>query len=180
MDSLEKKVGYLKGLMDGAKLDPKSENGKLLCAMFDVMNELSDRVRSMDEMLDELNDYVESIDDDLADLEGDFPDDFDDEDFDDEDFDDEVFDDEDMDFDKEDNDGPLRIVRGRRNARADESKAQTMALSGCLCPECGKMFFVAADSPDGAEYVCPHCGKTVLPKPLTPENAPVAKPAQPK
>ena len=127
----------------------------------DLMSELGDRVMSIEEMLDDLNDYVESIDDDLALLEGGheggagFMDDGDD------DFMDEMDEGEDQ----------LHLLGG--NA-APEEEAQT--LSGAICPECEKMFFVDAADPEDAEYDCPHCGKRISPDPLTPENAPIAKP----
>ena len=161
MEGIGKKIGYLKGLLENASFDPESETGKIFAAMLDVAEDLGDRVESMEELLDDLNDYVESIDDDLAELEGDLPNgDF-------------PIEDDDFDFedDDEDESEPLRIVRGRKS----EGDVQELTLAGCLCPNCGKMFFVPTGDPDGAEYACPHCGKAVLPLPLTPDNAPVAK-----
>jgi len=38
------------------------------------------------------------------------------------------------------------------------------------------MFFVSLDDPEGSVYACPHCAQTVTPEPLTPDNAPIAKP----
>ena len=70
MSDLGKKVGYLKGLMEGMDFSGDPSKEKLLGAMADLMSELADRVEAMEEMLDDLNDYVESIDDDLAMLEG--------------------------------------------------------------------------------------------------------------
>ena len=158
MEGIGKKIGYLKGLMESADFDPEDKNGKILAAMFDVVDDLSDRVESMEELMDDLNDYVESIDDDLAALEGDLPDNgfrYDD--------------DDDLDFADDGADEPLRILRGK--ARENED----ITLAGCLCPDCGKMFFVSAEDPEDSEYVCPHCGASVHPLPLTPENAPMAK-----
>ena len=70
MEGLGKKVGYLKGLMEGMDFSGDPSQGKLFNALFEIINDLSDRVESMEELLDDLNDYVESIDDDLAELEG--------------------------------------------------------------------------------------------------------------
>jgi hypothetical protein len=39
------------------------------------------------------------------------------------------------------------------------------------------MFFTSLKDAAGTEYVCPHCGERVVPVALTPENAPIAKPA---
>ena len=70
MSDLGKKVGYLKGLMEGMDFSNDPSMGKLLGAMADLLGELSDRVEGVEELMDDLNDYVESIDDDLAELEG--------------------------------------------------------------------------------------------------------------
>ena len=70
MENLGKKVGFLKGLMEGASYDADSPKGKLLAGIVELLGDLSDRVEAMDELLDDLNDYVESIDEDLTELEG--------------------------------------------------------------------------------------------------------------
>jgi len=162
MNGLGKKVGYLKGLMEGMDFSGDPSKGKLLSAMADLLGELSDRVESMEELLDDLNDYVESIDDDLAELEGGREGDF------------RFMDDEDEDeylHDLEESEDQLHLLGG--NAE-EEDDMETLA--GAICPECGKMFFVAVDDPEDAVYACPHCAKHITPAPLTPENAPIAKP----
>ena len=152
MNGLGKKVGYLKGLMEGMTFsDPAQE--KLLHAMADLLGELSDR--------------VEGIDDDLAELEGDRDDGFsllDDDDLDDEEF-----------LDDLDNDADhLHLIGGKGGS---EDSAQD-TLAGAVCPDCEHLFFVSADDPEDSIYTCPHCGHNVTPNPLTPENAPIAKPVE--
>jgi DNA-directed RNA polymerase subunit RPC12/RpoP len=178
MENLSKKVGYLKGLMEGAELEADSPNGKLLAAIVDLLGDLSDRVEVMDDLMDDLNDYVESIDDDLAELEGQHDDGvaYFDEDLDDDD-------DEDLDFDDAYDQGEDKL----HLLRADEEEApeaddaeddEADALAGKLCPKCERMFFTALDDDEAAEYVCPHCGERITPMPLTPDNAPIAKPVE--
>ena len=166
MNSLGKKVGYLKGLVEGMTFsDPAQE--KLTQAMIELLGDLSDRVENIDELLDDLNDYVESIDDDLAELEGNRDDDFsildDDEDFDDDEY-----------LDELDGDGDSLHLIGGTDDDGETEAEQTLA--GALCPKCARMFFVSADDSEDAAYICPHCGERVSPTPLTPENAPIAKP----
>ena len=165
MEGLGKKVGYLKGLMEGMDFSADPSQGKLFDALFEIVNDLSDRMESMEELLEDLNDYVESIDDDLAELEGSAGS-FDaaDEEYFDEDY--EEFD------DGEDN---FKIVDG---AAEDEDDHETLA--GSICSECGRMFFVGMDDPEDAKYDCPHCGKRISVTPLTAENAPIAKPVEDK
>ena len=167
MNSLGKKVGYLKGILEGMTFsDPAKE--KLIQAMADLLGELSDRVESIDDLLEDLNDYVESIDDDLAELEGDRDGGFDL--LDDDDFDDEEY------LDDLDNDADhLHLIGGKDEASEEDSQD---TLAGAICPDCERLFFVGADDPEGSVYVCPHCGHSVTPAPLTPENAPIAKPVE--
>ena len=170
MENLGKKVGYLKGLMEGMDIDAGSANGKLMAGIVELLGELSDRVEVIDELLDDLNDYVESIDDDLAELEGGREDDEDMAAFD---------DDEDEDFDDAFGDGEdkLHLLRPGENA-ASEEDGEDSPLAGKLCPKCSRMFFTALDDDGDAEYLCPHCGERITPVPLTPENAPIARPVE--
>ena len=162
MEGLGKKVGYLKGLMEGMDFSGDPSQGKLFDALFEIVNDLSDRVESMEELMEDLNDYVESIDDDLVELEGSGAGGFDmpDEEYFDEDY--EEFDDD------EDN---FKIIDG-----ADEDDDDHETLAGSICSECGRMFFVGMDDPEDAKYDCPHCGKRIGATPLTAENAPIAHP----
>ena len=165
MENLGKKVGFLKGLMEGMSFEADSANGKLMAGIIDLLGELSDRVEALDEQLVDLNDYVESIDEDLTELEG-----ADDEDMegifrdDDDDYDDLLFD---------DSEDKLHLLRPAEPAEPEED-----SLAGNLCPECHAMFVTSLKDKEGAEYICPNCNKRVRPIPLSPENAPVAKPVE--
>ena len=170
MNGLGKKIGYIRGLMEGMTFsDPAQE--KLMQAMADLLGELSDRVEGIDDLLEDLNDYVESIDDDLAELEGDRDGGFsllDDDEFDDE----EYLDDLDNDADH------LHLIGGKGDDGQDAQENAQDTLAGAVCPDCEHMFFIGADDPEGSVYVCPHCGHSVTPAPLTPDNAPIARPVE--
>ncbi len=168
MENLSRKVGFLKGLMEGMEFDGSSRDGKLLAGIVDLLGDLSDRVEAIDELLDDLNDYVESIDDDLAELEGEQDEDLDD-------FFDDEEDDEDFDDDFNDGEDKLHLLRP-----AEAGKDGSESLAGNLCPRCGRMFFTSLEDDGDAEYNCPHCGERVKPVPLTPENAPIARPVDDK
>ena len=167
MENLGKKVGYLKGLMEGAAFDTDSANGKLMAAIVELLGDLSDRVEAIDESLEDRNDYVESIDEDLTELEGAREDDmdglFEGDDDDDDDFDDMLFD---------DGEDKLHLLRPAQSDAPEEE-----SLAGNLCPKCSRMFFTSLKDEEGAEYLCPHCGERIRPVALTPDNAPIAKPA---
>ena len=168
MENLGKKVGFLKGLMEGGSFDADSANGKLLAGIVGLLGDLSDRVEAIDELLDDLNDYVESIDEDLSELEGadgDMDDFFED-------------DDDALDFDDDDDElfpsaeDKLHLLRPAEAASQDDE-----SLAGNLCPKCSRMFFTSLKDDADAEYICPHCGERIRPVALTPDNAPIAKPA---
>lgn len=166
MNSLGKKTGYVKGLLEGLTFsDPAQE--KLLQAIVDLLGEICDQVESMDDMLDELNDYVESIDDDLSELEDERDDDFhslDDDDFEDEDY-----------LDDAATPDRLHLIGGKADEDDEEDDEDDEDLDAVLCPDCLQPFFVTWDDPEDAVYVCPHCGHKVIPTPLTLENAPIAR-----
>ena len=69
----------------------------------------------------------------------------------------------------------LHLLRPREDAPDKEDEGPD-ALAGKLCPKCSKMFFTSLDDGDQDEYDCPHCGARIVPVPLTPDNAPIAKP----
>lgn len=170
MENLGKKVGFLKGLMEGMSFDTESANGKLMAGIVGLLGDLSDRVEAIDELLEDLNDYVESIDEDLTELEGARDDDmdglFDGED-DDDDFDD------DMTFNS--GEDKLHLLRP---AQSEAPETEEDSLAGNLCPECHAMFVTSLNDPENSEYICPNCKKQIKPVPLSPENAVIAKPVE--
>ncbi len=66
------KVAYLKGLMEGQKLDKATDQGKLFAAIADVLEDLALDVQDLDDGLAELAAQVDEIDEDLAALEDDY------------------------------------------------------------------------------------------------------------
>lgn len=99
MDNFFSRVSYLKGLMEGLKIDPESDEGKVFYAIADTLEDMSQAVALIDDRLNEQDDYVDLLNEDLSEVErelfGVADDDFenDEYDFEDEDYDD-FFDDE--------------------------------------------------------------------------------------
>ena len=73
--SVEKKVSYLLGLAEGLNINKDTAEGKLLLAIIDTLEEMSDEFENINDELDSLNDYIEEVDDGLMELEEDFYDD---------------------------------------------------------------------------------------------------------
>lgn len=69
MDYLKEKVSYLKGLSDGLKIDEKTDEGKLLKGIIEVLGDFAEAMDELDDSQEYLNEYVEELDEDLADLE---------------------------------------------------------------------------------------------------------------
>ena len=51
MEDLIKKVSYLKGYADGLDLSPKSDEGKLIIKLLDVMSEMADTIEELTQEL---------------------------------------------------------------------------------------------------------------------------------
>ena len=83
MNYLKERVAYLKGLADGMQINDASNEGKLLKAIIDVLDDVALAVDDMEEVQEELSEQVDNIDEDLADIEkvvfDDYEDDEDDE-----------------------------------------------------------------------------------------------------
>lgn len=104
------KISYLKGVIEGAKLDAKPEN-KVLVEIVEVLGQIADELENQSVSLADLEDYVEELDGDLADVEEeiglaeyDDDDDFDDEDEDDDEDDSDEDDDEDEEEEEDEDD----------------------------------------------------------------------------
>lgn len=69
LQHLMEKIAYLKGMAEGMHLQNKTEEGRLLVEMLDLLDDLVFELeRSLDRQ-EELHDYVDAIDEDLTDVE---------------------------------------------------------------------------------------------------------------
>lgn len=67
---LSKKVAYLKGLMEGLKIDDSTNEGKILTIMADILDEMSATVEDIAEEVDETVELVDTLDEDLGEADG--------------------------------------------------------------------------------------------------------------
>lgn len=141
MEDLIKKVSYLKGYADGLDISPKSDEGKLIIKLLDVLGEMANaleevscRVEEVEDVADELDECVLAIADDL------YGDDEYDEDYDDDYEEDEDFLDE---YDEDyDGDG------------GDYFEIQ--------CPSCGEDVMIDFDMiDDDNAIICPNCHEEI-------------------
>ena len=66
---LSKKVAYLKGLMEGLKIEDSTNEGKILTIMADILDEMSATVEDIAEEVDETVELVDTLDEDLGEIE---------------------------------------------------------------------------------------------------------------
>jgi len=69
MMTLLEKVAYIRGLMEGMKLDETTDNGKLLTAIIDLLDDMALSVQDTEDEIAELHEYATELDEDLGELE---------------------------------------------------------------------------------------------------------------
>ncbi len=137
MEDLIKQAAYLKGYAEGLDISPKSDEGKLIMKLIDVIgamadkiSELEDRVMDVEDVTDELDEALFSMADDL------YGDDYDDGDYVDDDYDDGEYDDE-----------------------LDEDGGDYFEIE---CPNCGEDVMIDFDMiDDDSAIVCPNCHEEI-------------------
>ena len=91
--TISEKSAYLKGLMDGLKLNTESDEGKMIAAIVDMLGDLARKVTDIEDTTIAISDELDEIEEDLDAIE-DFIMDSDEEDWDEEDEDEEWDEDE--------------------------------------------------------------------------------------
>ena len=93
---ISEKIAYLKGLMEGMKIDTETNEGKILSAMVDILEDIGLELEDLWNAQGELEDGLDVVSDDLEDIEDIvYDEDDEDESFDDEYYEDDAEDDED-------------------------------------------------------------------------------------
>lgn len=135
MSDLTKKVSYLKGYADGLDISPKSEEGKLIMKMLEVMEAMAEEIKELELRSDELDEVIADIDDELDEIAEVI-------------YDDEYDEDEDPDWDEDDDDDWL-----------DDDESDLFEIQ---CPNCGEDVMVDFDMlDDGNDIVCPNCHEEI-------------------
>lgn len=137
MEDLIKKVSYLKGYADGLDISPKSEEGKLIIKLLDVMGEMADAIEELNDRVYDIEDAVDELDECILDMAYDVYDEEElDSDYDDDDF-----------FDDYDDDG--------YDGDADD-------YFEIQCPNCGEDVMIDFDMIDDENaIVCPNCHEEI-------------------
>ena len=149
--TISEKSAYLKGLMDGLKLNTESDEGKMIAAIVDLLGDLTRKVTDIEETTIAISDELDEIEEDLDAIEDyimDEEDDFDDYDEDEDDWDEDEDYDEGFDFGDEDS-TIYEVVCACGNVIAfDEDVLESGSI---VCEECGETLEFSFDDEDEDE-----------------------------
>ena len=143
--TISEKSAYLKGLMDGLKLNTESDEGKMIAAIVDLLGDVTKRVTDIEETTIAISDELDEIEEDLDAIEDYILDDEDDYDFDD---DDELDWDDEDELDEEDPEEGFEF--------GDEDS--TIYEVECAC---GEIIDFDEETLEKGSIVCPNCGETL-------------------
>ena len=147
--TLSEKAAYLKGLMDGIKLDTEKDENRLLKAVVDLLqdmavsiDDLEDNAIAVSDELDEIEENLDAIDEFLMDEDEDDEDDYDD-------YEDEYdFGDEDeYDFDED----PLYEVTCPKCGEVQQFSEADLLNGSMPCSKCGEELEFEFDEDDEEE-----------------------------
>ena len=128
--TLSERTAYLKGLMEGMKIDTESNEGKLFKAIIETLDDMALTVSDMEDVVDAVCDELDSIEEDLDTIEEYLLDDEDEDEDEEEDWDDE----DEFDF-------------------GDET------IYEVKCPVCGSVINLDEDMLEAGSIECPDCGE---------------------
>ncbi|MBQ6831669.1 MAG: hypothetical protein IJO28_03435 [Oscillospiraceae bacterium] len=142
--TISEKAAYLKGLMDGLKLDTEKPEGQMISAIVDLLGDVTRRLSDVEETTINICDELDEIEEDLDAIEDYILDEEDDED---EDWDEDYEDDEDWDEDEDLEEG---FEFGDEESTIYEVK--------CIC---GEVIDFDEETLEQGSIICPNCGETL-------------------
>ena len=143
--TISEKSAYLKGLMDGLKLNTESDEGKMIAAIVDLLGDVTKKLSDVEDTTIAISDELDEIEEDLDAIE-DFIMDEDEDDFEDDDDDDFGWDDE----DDEDDEPEEGFDFGDEDSTIYEVECS-----------CGNIIDFDEEVLESGSIVCPNCGETL-------------------
>ena len=149
--TISEKSAYLKGLMDGLKLNTESDEGKMIAAIVDLLGDLTRKVTDIEDTTIAISDELDEIEEDLDAIE-DYILDEEDEDWD-EDYEDEWDEDEEYEegFDFGDEDTTIYEVQCICGEVINFDE-ETLEEGSIICPNCGETLEFSMDDEDEEEF----------------------------
>ena len=141
--TISEKSAYLKGLMDGLKLNTEADEGKMIAAIVDLLGDVTKKLTNVEDTTIAISDELDEIEEDLDAIEDFIMDEDEDDDYDDEDFDEEGFD-----FGDEDTTVyEVKCICGNVIAFDEE----TLEEGSIICDECGETLEFSFEDEDEDE-----------------------------
>ena len=137
--TISEKSAYLKGLMDGLKLNTESDEGKMIAAIVDLLGDLTRKVTDIEDTTIAISDELDEIEEDLDAIE-DFIMDEDEDDY----------EEDELDWDDEDEDFEEGFDFGDEDSTIYEVQ--------CIC---GEVINFDEETLEEGSIICPNCGETL-------------------
>ena len=149
--TISEKAAYLKGLMDGLKLDTEKAEGKMIASIVELLGDVTKRITDIEETTIAISDELDEIEEDLDAIE-DFILDEEDEDEDWDDEDDTWDEDEDYEegFDFGDEESTIYEVECACGEVINFDE-ETLEKGSMTCPNCGELLEFTVDEDDEEE-----------------------------
>ncbi len=147
--TISEKSAYLKGLMDGLKLNTESDEGKMISAIVELMGDLCRKVTDIEETTIAISDELDEIEEDLDAIEDFIMDEEDDEWFEEDDEDEDAWDDEGCEegFDFGDEDSTIYEVQCACGSIINFDE-ETLEAGSMTCPDCGELLEFSLEDED--------------------------------
>ncbi len=148
--TISEKAAYLKGLMDGLKLDTEKPEGQMIASIVELLGDLSKKVTDIEDTTIAISDELDEIEEDLDAIE-DFimdEDEDDDDDWDDDDWDEDEDYEEGFDFGDEDSTIYEVECACGNIINFDE---ETLEQGSIICDNCGEKLEFSFDDEDEEE-----------------------------
>ena len=140
--TISEKSAYLKGLMDGLKLNTESDEGKMIAAIVDLLGDMAKKITDIEDTTIAISDELDEIEEDLDAIEDFIMDEDDDEDF-------EDYEEDELDWD-EDEEFEEGFDFGDEDSIIYEVE--------CAC---GEIINFDEDVLEAGSMICPNCGETL-------------------
>ena len=131
MNYLKERVAYLKGLAEGMQISDATNEGKLLKAIIDVLEDFAIAVDDVEEVQEQLSDQVDEMDEDLAEMES------------------LIY------------DGECGCEECEDEEDKDEDEDEDDSVAEFECPHCGETISLEAAYINKDTILCPHCKKEI-------------------
>ena len=152
--TISEKAAYLKGLMEGLQLDTEKAEGKMICAMVELLGDVTKRLTDVEETTIAISDELDQIEEDLDAIEDYILDEEDEDDDDSSDYDDELFDEDDFEdedyeegFDFGDEETTIYEVECACGEIIDFDE-ETLEKGSMKCPNCGELLEFSLEDDD--------------------------------